>query len=256
MNCEQVQALLSRFHDAELDLPRRAAVEIHLGTCPSCAADLAAVAEVGAWTRTPGEAPPAALWQRIVPGLPRARFPWVGRAAVAVVVLVGLVAGWLVYSGGKNSSPLPPAADAVVDLGPLLDDLVAGRSGPAVSFPEATRQVDFHVLDRDQLPEGYCRQGCCLCRCGCCDLVECKYLRGSEPLLLLQGKADQSVAFGDRPMLQTRVHGKSARIVQCSGRLAASWQARGSLVYLVGPTDLSELVRLMAFVDQGLDGQR
>jgi hypothetical protein len=72
-------------------------------------------------------------------------------------------------------------------------------------------------------------------------------------VILVQCGPECSVRYGNRPVLDTRVNGKAARVVQCEGYLACSWQCQGTALTLVGPRDLSQLVRLVAYVDQRLE---
>ena len=101
MNCEQVQSVLGRFHDGELDQAERAAVEIHLGNCPNCAGELAAIAELAEVARSVQlPEPPKDLWGEIAHRLERERHWHVRRrlpltAALAAAVLLAIGAGWL-----------------------------------------------------------------------------------------------------------------------------------------------------------------
>jgi hypothetical protein len=266
MSCDQIQELLSRFHDGEVTRSERARVEIHLGTCPECAGELAAIAEVSEMIHVADEPPASAnLWQSVARVLEhRRRLPsrwFVGgfaRLGVAAVLCLAAVGGaWLLF---RARSPVEHTgtvvADAVVDLGPFLDGLAGKEPKPAMSLRDAARQVSFRVVDSTNLPDGYCLEGCCVCRCGCCNLLECKYKRGAERLVLVQSSEAEPVHYGDRPVLETRVHGKPARIVQCKGRLAVSWETHGTVLHLMGPHDLSELVHLMDYVDQHVDKSR
>jgi hypothetical protein len=253
MNCDQVQNLLGRFHDGELGPADRSAVATHLGGCPRCAAELAAAAELGELARAlPEPEPPPDLWDRIDRRLADADFrarpvrclprPWTA-AAAAAVLLVALAAGWGTYRA--------LAPDREQDLS--LDDLVGARPGRPMSLQEAARQVDFRVIPVSDLADGYRLKECCLCREGCCDVVRCKFLRGADPVLLVQCSPDRPVRFGRRPVLSTHVHGKPVCIGECDGRLAVTWQARDATLCLIGPRDLAELVRLMACVEKCLD---
>jgi hypothetical protein len=253
MNCDQVQNLLGRFHDGELGPAERSAVATHLRVCPRCAAGLAAAAELGELARAlPEPEAPADLWDRIdrcladadfrqrpVRGLPRSR----KAAAVAALVLVALAAGWGAYRA--------LAPDREQDLS--LDDLVGARPGRPMSLQEAARQVDFRVIPVSDLADGYRLKECCLCREGCCDVVRCQFLRGADPVLLVQCSPDRPVRFGRGPALTTRLHGKPVCIGECDGRLAVTWQGRDATLCLIGPRDLAELVRLMACVEKCLE---
>ena len=57
MNCEETRELLDAFHDGELQPATLAAVETHLGTCPSCSAALAAHETLRAKVRSLGATP-------------------------------------------------------------------------------------------------------------------------------------------------------------------------------------------------------
>jgi hypothetical protein len=258
MNCEQWQMLLGRYHDCELTRSERNAMEIHLAACTSCAADLGALAELSeAVCASEQPDPPTDLWERIAESVPRSqrrdRITRMRRACeVAVasaIVGVAAILGWSTFHRVQRVyAPGNAVAANVVNLGPFLDDLSIDVSGRHISLQEAAQR--FPVLTLAQLPDGYCLKGCCMCRCGCCDLLECKYLRGREPLLVVQCGEDNAVDYGRRHVLETRIHGKTAQIIQCDGRLAVSWQTNGSVLHLVGPGDLSELLHLMEEVDQ------
>jgi hypothetical protein len=263
MNCDQVRELLSLFHDAELDRAGRCAVEVHLGECPSCAAELGALAELSEMARNlPDLEPPAELWGRVAgqlqaeqarlcgPGIFRVRRV----AAVAALVAAAFAAGWMAHRPTVEGPSTVRVEHQPVGVDIDLDRLVAADSMREMPADEAARRVGFHVVTAQKLPDGYCLEGCCLCRDGCCDLMRCRYGRGSDKILVLQGEPDHPIDYGDGPALEARVHGKSARIVQRDGRLAASWQAKRSTVGIVGPRDLSELVRLIAYVDERLEG--
>jgi hypothetical protein len=253
MHCEQVRKLLGRFHDSELDAPTRAAVELHLGDCAACAAELAGIAELSAVARALEDLePPGGLWEQIDRRLSDARprrFAAARRllhrwqtAAVAAVVFVTVATGWWVY---RVKQP---------DSDPSLDELLVTHRGEQIGLQEAVRRVDFRVLASAQLPNGYCLENCCLCRDGCCDVLQCCFVRGKDKVLLVQGGPDSAMQFGDRPAVQTQVNGKPARIVQCrGGSLAASWQTRGTSLSLIGPHDVTELVQLVTFVDDHLE---
>jgi hypothetical protein len=258
MGCDEFRELLGRFHDGEAPPAARAAVAAHVSGCAGCAAARAAVAELGELARAlPEPEPPGDLWERIAPRLGaaparvyRSQASRRSAAALAALVLAVLAAGWWAPRPARRG-PHPASPGPVVDLGPYLDG-PASRPGQWMSPAEAAHRVAFRVLSAPELPDGYCLHGCCLCRGGCCDLVECAYRRGADQLLVVQCGPGQAVAFGGRPVLQTRVHGKPAQVVQAGGRLAASWQVNGSAVSLIGPRDLAELVRLMAHVEERL----
>jgi hypothetical protein len=266
MNCDQIQELLGRFHDGEMEYAQRAAVEAHLRSCSDCSTELAAIAELGEMARTACD-PPAHLWDHLAQRLAIEEltpFPKTRKALrtwkaglVAAVVLIASGIAWIANRTGEPGSQgetVAPLSAEREDL--LLDDLLSARAGKQVSLQEAARRVDFSVLAASNLPEGYRLCDCCLCQAGCCGWVQCRFLRGTDQIILVQCSPDHTVRYGNRPVLETQVNGKAARVVQCDGCLACSWQNKGTVLTLVGPRDLSQLVGLVAYVDQRLEGKR
>jgi hypothetical protein len=253
MSCEPIRTWLGPFHDSELDPARRALVEIHLGGCSACAAELAALAELGQLVReTIAPEPPSQLWAQIDQRLAATRIPQSGRlwrsAAVAALLFLAVAAGWMAH---KILGPNHPGGSPVLatdDDSPTLDDLLAARDGQHVGLENASRLVNFRVVPVSGLG-GYRLDECCVCKGGCCDLLRCKYLRGADAVLLVQCSAGHAPRCGDRPVLEADVQGKRVRIIQCADCLAATWRTDETAFSLIGPNDLSELVRLLASVE-------
>jgi hypothetical protein len=281
MNCQQVQAVLGCFHDGELEPANRAAVQAHLENCAGCAGELAVIAELSELTRALAEPePPGNLWESVAerlvsgrknaaqpglhglsPGHPLASHPvfrlTVRASAVAALVLAAVATGWFGHKAFDSGLRVPGVVDQTNADDPnlLLDNVLAAGAGEQMSLQDATHRVDFQVFPAADLPDGYCLKECYLCRKGCCDLVQCKFLRQGEQVLLVQGSAEYPVDCGERPVLETQVNGKAARVIQCKGCLACNWQSHGTALTLVGPRDLSELVRLVSHIDQRLDAR-
>jgi anti-sigma factor RsiW len=132
--CGDNAALVSYLYD-ECDPAERGAIEAHLGVCPACAAELAAMAstsmQLAAWTppepgfdfrivsesRTPAPVlKPARWWRQPLPA-------WAQAAAATVIFGAGLGLGVLsgttaappaVSAPMASSAPVPPAASAPV----------------------------------------------------------------------------------------------------------------------------------------------
>lgn len=267
MSCHQVQESLGRFHDGEMDPPERAAVEVHLGECPVCAGQLAAIAELGQLARALGQPePPAELWVQLAHRLGKAqpvrpmvvgKIGWTWKvAAVAALVLAAGITAWLVHrTAVPEQREAGPTPTIVAEEDPLLDDLLASGAGEPVSLQEAAEQVDFRVLTSADLPDGFRLQECCICRECCCPLVQCKFRHGGKQIVLAQGSPDHPVRYGNRPVLETKVNGKVARVVRCGDCLACSWRNKETALTLFGPSDLSQLVHLVAYVDQRLESK-
>jgi hypothetical protein len=270
MNCEQIHGLLGRFHDRELDRSHWTTVEVHLGACPACAAELGNLAEFAQLVRAlPDPVPPADLWRRIALRLPKALagrgslaarvgHGWTRAVAAALLALV-LFTIWMARRSQDFDTTRPDSAasgNALSSLALDLDSFLGHKSdapGEEMPVEQAARAVDFRALTAAELPDGYCLEGCCLCWAECCPLVTCKYRRGGDAVLVFQCGPEHPLGYGARPAIEARVHGKPTRIVECNGRLASSWRSRGTTIGMVGPRDLSELLKLMAYVDQRLE---
>src|SRR5581483_196289 len=136
--------------------------------------------------------------------------------------------------------------------------LLAIRSREPVTFEEAAQHVSFKLLTSNDLPEDCQFEKCCLCKCGtgCCDMVQCQFRCGGQPMLLVQGSPDHPINYGTRTVLNTQINGQSARVAQCEGCLACSWQNQDTVLTLVGPRDLAQLVQIVAHVDQRFGEKR
>jgi hypothetical protein len=173
--------------------------------------------------------------------------------ALAATLLLAAVTGWwAVHRPDGDQPPVAQSSPAAVDLGRYLDEPGAGPLGELVSLQEASQYAAFRVASLAEMPDGFAFDRCCLTPCGCCDILECVFRRGRERIILCLYGDKHHVQYGDRPVLEMRVHGKPARIVQGRECLAASWDVNGRSCCLIGPHDLSDLVRLVAHVDQRL----
>jgi hypothetical protein len=265
MTCEQVRELLGRYHDGELGAAERAVVAGHLNDCAACPAWLEAIGELGDLTRALSEPePPANLWEKLsvvlgpvsaAPVRPARRRLRLWRvAALAALMLVCLATGWFAH-GRLGWGNVPEGGGGTGDDVLPVEALVSAREGEPVSLQEAAHRVGFRVLGVSDLPEGCCMQGCCLCKAGCCDLVQCKFLCRGEPVLLVQGGSEHHVRYDHRPTVEMQVNGKPARLIQCDGCLACCWKAKGTVLTLIGPRELSQLSQLVASVDQRLESK-
>jgi hypothetical protein len=267
MTCDQVQQLLGRFHDGELEPSKRTSVEAHLRTCGRCSAELTAIGDLGEVIRSASELdPPSGLWDQITSRLGNGRGAHIARsgnvlrtrkaAMLVAVALIGVGLGWIAHQINQPhwvAKVAAPVADEKEGLS--LDDLLAAGPKEQVTLQEAAHRVDFLVLGASDLPDGYRLGDCCLCQDGCCDLVQCRFVRGADQVILVQCGPDHMVQYGDRPVLETKVNGKPARVCQCDGRLVCSWQCKGTALTLVGPRDLTQLVGLVAYLDQRLENR-
>jgi hypothetical protein len=265
MNCKTVQSLLGQFQDGELGCAEQVAVKDHLRACAECRTELRDIAELTDLVRSSCEPePPGLLWDQIDRRLEEPARDTVGRVlatrsfyaagAVAVLAMAAFLVGWWAHARFRTADPAALIASLPASQDPFINNLLTTSGAEPVSVREVERRVDFRVLTDSRLPDGYCLGGCCLCGQGCCAMVKCKFIRGADQVVLVQGTSDHPIEYGKLPAVQTEVNGRPARIVQCpGGLLAASWQAQGTALSLVGPRDLSELVRLVTFVDQQVE---
>jgi hypothetical protein len=266
MNCQHIQTLLGRLHDGELEPVERGAIEVHLRSCGACQSELAALRELSDLTAALSEPePPGDLWDRVAgdlakvqPGRPGRVPTWLrsGWAAAAALVFVAGIAGWWAYQINNPRGTSAVAVNNDDDL--LLDDLLAIRSRQPMSLQEASKHVNFQLLSAADLPDGCRLEQCSLCKCdsGCCDMVQCRFRCRGQPMLLVQGNPDHALRYGNRPTLTTQINGQPARVVQCEGCLACSWQNNDTAITLVGPRDLAQLVQIVTHVDQRFGDKR
>jgi hypothetical protein len=136
-----------------------------------------------------------------------------------------------------------------VDLTAYLDDVSSARTDTKLPLQKVAGEVHFPVLATADMPGGYRYEGCCLGKGGVCNMVACKYRRGQDALVMVQSRQGQSVCYGNRQVVCASVCGRDASIMQCCDRLAVSWPTHGTVVTLIGPKDLSEVVHLINFVE-------
>jgi hypothetical protein len=166
-----------------------------------------------------------------------------------------LISSWLISQAANHREVVRDQEPGQMQAdGPTLDEvLLSARTGEPVSLQEAARRVAFRLPGSPKLPDGYQFQGCCVCRDDCCDMVQCQIHCGVDRVYLVLASGDRPVRYGDRPVLETQVAGRPARIVQCDCGLACSWECQGTALTLIGPHDLSKVVQLVSYVSERLE---
>ncbi|MBI2807808.1 MAG: zf-HC2 domain-containing protein [Planctomycetes bacterium] len=272
MTCAECELLIGLFADGELKPERKATVSAHFAGCPACAAKLTAIRELGDAVRAlPVPAVPADLWNCIAEQTPVSPIagkirPWrrvalLRVAAVAALVLVAIYTGWLAFGPGTPRGPSP--APALVDLAPILEKGIpvnfnAGGEFKFVAAPldKAEQQVTFRVFDKPHLTDGFMAQQC---RVGCCGMhaiVQTEYRRDQDHCVMFQYPRELPVTFGDATVESVAVGEKTVKVVQGKACWAASWQINGTAVTIIGPRDRAELLRMVAKVEQSLEGTK
>jgi len=113
MKCEAARPLLESYLDGELDRAAVDEIEVHLGTCAACRAELAALETLrGAIRALPRQRAPADLRARLsavsdLPALESTRMPTAGWWKLAAAVLLGVAigAGVMRWNGTGMGTP-------------------------------------------------------------------------------------------------------------------------------------------------------
>ena len=155
LTCSAVRQRLAAFHDDELDVQERIAVQTHVNTCDGCQTELAGFRDVGHALRLASAPAPADDWTGVQPGvISRMRaeasqswpakmgrmfddmhLVWIGLASTAATLLVGtIVLGMLRFASPERDDSLR-ALVAVVSAVPGSDLNPAGIDGLAVQAP-------------------------------------------------------------------------------------------------------------------------
>ncbi len=280
MDCQRIRDLLAAFQDAELADDDRRSVEEHLGECAACTAELAELDGLREIVRScPEPQPPAELWDRIERAVhastsvrqprvePRRRLIWAQWATVAALLLVTVVTGLWARWQQEQSAERPPLASVdkpphmAVDLDEYLNAFqhdpqhaphlfIARYNGQAVDLNETADKVNYRPIATSSLPDGFSLDRVYLLKMECCTGVQTVYRRkGADVLAILQHTVDQPVWYGRRRVEIAEVNGKPTQIVRMNGRLAATWQADGTYVSLVGAHDMHELTQMITHLD-------
>ena len=89
---------------------------------------------------------------------------------------------------------------------------------------------------------------------GASQLVQTDYRRGQDRCVLLQYPHHWRWRSGTDPVEVVQVSGKNVRIAKGAACWAASWEVGGTGLTIFGPAHQDELLRLMAYVDQKIEG--
>ncbi len=150
MKCNQARPLLSLYFDGELDAPQRAQVDMHLRTCPACAARLDDYAQLGheirALPRIPAPAQlRAGVMGQVADSRPAigwgARLNRLGSTALFAAALLLLAVGLVSLLRGFSQDEQGPLA--------LLTSPASGSTG--VSVREPLRITFNRPMDQDSV---------------------------------------------------------------------------------------------------------
>jgi hypothetical protein len=155
LTCAAVRQRLAAFHDDELEVQDRIAVQTHVNGCERCQADLSSYQDVSAALRLAAAPGPADDWTGLTPGvISRMRaeaneswtarmgrmfddmhLVWIGLASTAGTVLVGGIALSMLSFASPQRADSLRALLAVVSAVPGSDLNPAGIDGLAVQAP-------------------------------------------------------------------------------------------------------------------------
>ena len=155
LTCAAVRRRLAAFHDEELGVPQRIAIQAHVNGCDGCQAELTAYQRVSSALRLAAAPGPADDWTGLTPGvISRMRaeasqtwlarldrtfddmhLVWIALASTAATLLVGtIVLGMLRFASPERDDSLR-ALLAMVSAVPGSDLNPAGIDGLAVQAP-------------------------------------------------------------------------------------------------------------------------
>jgi anti-sigma factor RsiW len=265
MTCAECEPLIGLFADGELDPQRADAVASHLANCPACAANLAAIRELGNAVRQLSvPAVPADLWDRIASQISRPAAAGTIRswrdstglryAMVAVLLAAAVVANWLAFWPAAQDAPPAPRLElaALLEKGTPIDAAGCQFHFAAVPLEEVKHKVTFRIFDQPELTEGCTAEQCRVGSFAGTMVVETVYRRGEDRWVLLQYPRHIPAAFGKAPAEEVPMGEKSVTVVEGETHWAVSWQFKGTALTIVGPRDRAELLRIAAEVEQSL----
>lgn len=261
MECHEIQARLSAYHDGELPPEVAETVRRHLEACTSCADELAAIRGMSAlMART--EAPPvpndwAAVEARLHPPHAarekpvRQTIPWLWpQLALAASVFLGVAIGLLALrSNAVHAATVDMSrfvADFPSDPARAEQVLLANYDGQSVDLKSSENRFPFKALLAAKPPAEYTLKTTYSLQMPCCLCVQAIFSRADGSVLcIFEHAGEQPMEFGARPTLTANCAGRETRLVQVDGVLAAAWKAGDSRMTLVGAKDVGEVVRLV-----------
>lgn len=264
MQCREVVELLSAYYDGELPSEKAAAIADHVAVCANCAAELQTLHKLSdLTTKLDQPSPPRHVWPRIEaqlnanhspaipPAMPAPRASRKTLFAVAALLLVGL--SWIAFTQWRAHEH----HHLTENFGHFLDtfeqapdeaqqELVKDYSGVPIEIPDATRELKYRPVVADGLPAEYEPAQAYLLKMPCCRCLQACYRRKNGGMLcVFEHDDDQPLWFGDRPASSKMFSGKSTRLVQVDGCLAATWQQERRHITVIGAKDADEVARLV-----------
>lgn len=258
LNCQEVQAELSAYHDGEVSETRRKEIETHLLLCSDCNSQLQMFQQLSVMVTKlpPVEAPDR--WNKLaespVRNIIRPETPSHGfrrkairyvSAALSIAFCVGILV-WLIPRDHHQH-------DVSVAFGAYLDEfannpesadrlLTQSYRGTSVSFQEAVDSLGYRPVMVDHMPPGYSLVQAQLLRMPCCECLQATFSRNDGRVIcVFEHDRNQSDWLKGRPVVSTQCDNTTCRMTQVDGHLAATWERGQRLVTVVGLQSIQEL---------------
>jgi len=278
MNCSDVQALLSAYHDGELADDQRSRLSDHLDTCTDCAKELAnfeSLSRMATALSTP--APPEQLWNQLESRIERQSeheppisrsvdqsrswaFSALGQLALAATVFVAVGIAWFTYQSWFTHGTHDHFTS---EFGQYLDAfrhdpdaaqymLLANYENQLVDPDQAIQQLGYRPVVAGGLPAGYTLESTHVMKMPCCKCVQsiCKRSDGSTLAIFEHDDKETTNWFGDRPEITASCNHKQCCLVELDDQIAASWRHSTRHVTLIGVRDVAEVSQMVAWLDE------
>lgn len=274
MNCSEIQACLSAYHDSELPQDEAAQIAAHLATCATCAAELASFQQLSSLSRRLTEPPvPPQVWSELQAKLDlptgsvdtrsesmAIKVPtrsWAIAATILVAIGIG-VFGYYQWSSQHTHEDQHLAinfAHYLEEFDESPDEaqqvLLAKYEGRETTLTEATEALGYEPLAAKRLPPEYFVEKTYLLKMPCCTCAQvmCKNEAG-QSIAIFEHDIDQPVWFGDRPSEDYLCHDIPTNVVQVTDRLAATWKEGKRYITIIGATDLEEVTAFVGHFNE------
>lgn len=278
MNCDQIQANLSAYHDGELDQDSRQAISLHLAGCQDCASLLAEFESyTNLFQQIPKPEAPLATWQALSAEFERQqvtlapatsddsesrRRSWhaIGRLALAASLLVVVGFGiWLSRPSANHAHHGDEFAMTMdhyfktlsVNPDQAEQFLLSKYDGKTVAPTDAIKLVGFQPAVASGLPSEYTLASTSVITMPCCTCVKsvCKRQDGST-LVLFEHDDDDTQWFGKRPARMATCGDQECCLVDLNESIAATWKRGSRWMTAVGARDSDEVGKLVDWLEE------
>jgi hypothetical protein len=273
VNCSDIQARLSAYHDSELSNDEAAEVSAHLSCCPTCAADLASFEQLSGLSRKLTDPPvPVHLWDELQSKLRHgvggsrasntsdSKGRPVRLLAISATVLVAIGIGVVGYRSWNTANVHHHLEDNFTNFLNEFESrpdnaqqvLLASYEGRSTSLPEATDAIGYQPVAATRLPAGCTIDKVYVLKMPCCTCAEitCRNENGHH-LAIFEHDIDQPVWFGDRPTINCICSNVPTTVVQMGSKLAATWKEGKRYITIVGANSLEEVTEFVDHLSRG-----